>query len=112
MGRSERQGHGPAHDRPRALVAGGGSVIGAACARELAGLGARVAVADLSPEAAKSVAAELGEDGFSVTADVTAAAVAAMVDAMVQQFGRLEIAVTSASVGMPVKALADTELAE
>ena len=73
---------------------------------------ARVAVADLSPEAAKSVAAELGEDGFSVTADVTAAAVAAMVDAMVQQFGRLEIAVTSASVGMPVKALADTELAE
>jgi NAD(P)-dependent dehydrogenase (short-subunit alcohol dehydrogenase family) len=69
-------------------------------------------VADLSQEAAKSVAAELGEDGFSVTADVTAAAVAAMVDAMVQQFGRLEIAVNSASVGMPVKALADTELAE
>lgn len=109
MGRSERQGHGPAHDRPRALVAGGGSVIGAACARELAGLGARVAVADLSPEAAKSVAAELGGDGFSVTANVTAAAAVA---AMVQQFGRLEIAVTSASVGMPVKALADTELAE
>ena len=48
-----------------------------------------------------------------MTADVTAAAaVAAMVDAMVQKFGRLEIAVTSASVGMPVKALADTELAE
>ena len=70
-------------------------------------------MADLSPEAAKSVAAELGEDGFSVTADVTAAAaVAAMVDAMVQQFGRLEIAVNSASVGMAVKALADTELAE
>ena len=43
-----------------------------------------------------------------MTANVTAAAVAAMV----QQFGRLEIAVTSASVGMPVKALADTELAE
>ena len=65
-------------------------------------------MADLSPEAAKSVAAELGGDGFSVTANVTAPAVAAMV----QQFGRLEIAVTSASVGMPVKALADTELAE
>ena len=44
-----------------------------------------------------------------MTADVTAAAAVA---AMVQQFGRLEIAVTSASVGMPVKALADTELAE
>jgi NAD(P)-dependent dehydrogenase (short-subunit alcohol dehydrogenase family) len=67
-------------------------------------------VADLSPEAAKSVAAELGGDGFSVTANVTAAAAA--VAAMAQQFGRLEIAVTSASVGMPVKALADTELAE
>jgi hypothetical protein len=45
-----------------------------------------------------------------VTANVAAAAAVA---AMVQQFGRLEIAVTSASVGMPVlKALADTELAE
>jgi NAD(P)-dependent dehydrogenase (short-subunit alcohol dehydrogenase family) len=97
-----------------ALVTGGGSGIGAACARELAGLGSRVAVADLSAEAAKSVADELGEDGLAVTADVTdAAAVAAMVDATVQRFGRLDIAVNSAGVGMPVKAaVADTELAE
>jgi NAD(P)-dependent dehydrogenase (short-subunit alcohol dehydrogenase family) len=97
-----------------ALVTGGGSGIGAACARELAGLGARVAVADLSPDAAKSVAAELGEDRLAVTADVTdAAAVAAMVDATVQQFGRLDIAVNSAGVGMPVKAaVADTGLDE
>ncbi len=62
-------------------------------------------MADLSPEAAKSVAAELGEDGFSVTADVTAAAaVAAMVDAMVQQFGRLEIAAMSnGGAGGPIR---------
>jgi NAD(P)-dependent dehydrogenase (short-subunit alcohol dehydrogenase family) len=94
-----------------ALVTGGGSGIGAACVRELAGLGAKVVVVDLVPAAAKSVAAELGGDGLAVTADVTdARAVAAMVDAAVAHFGGLDIAVNSAGVGMPVKAaVADTD---
>jgi NAD(P)-dependent dehydrogenase (short-subunit alcohol dehydrogenase family) len=88
-----------------ALVTGGGSGIGAACARELAGLGARVAVVDLSAEGAKAVAAELGDAAIAVTADVTDATDAqAMVDAAVGQFGGLDIAVNCAGVGMPVKA--------
>lgn len=94
-----------------ALVTGGGSGIGAACVRELAVLGARVVVADLATDAAKSVAAEFGDNGLAVTADVTDRHdVAAMVDAAVSHFGVLDIAVNCAGVGMPVKAaVADTD---
>lgn len=43
-----------------ALVAGGGSGIGTAVARHLAGLGARLAVLDVNLDGARSVAQELG----------------------------------------------------
>ena len=42
-----------------ALVTGGASGIGAACARELAGRGARVTVADVNDVAAKELASEI-----------------------------------------------------
>ncbi|ROS32165.1 SDR family NAD(P)-dependent oxidoreductase [Amycolatopsis thermoflava] len=87
-----------------ALVTGGGSGIGAACARELAALGARVAVADISPDAAKAVASEL-TGALPVAADVTEEdEVREMVDAVVRELGPLDIAVNCAGVGMPVKA--------
>ena len=43
-----------------ALVTGGGSGIGEACAVTLAGSGAKVVVADVNPDAAKRVAAAMG----------------------------------------------------
>ncbi|SMC71646.1 SDR family NAD(P)-dependent oxidoreductase [Lentzea albidocapillata] len=87
-----------------ALVTGGGSGIGAACARELAALGARVVVADISLDSATAVAAEL-EEALPLGADVTSPGdVAAMVDTVMAEFGQLDIAVNSAGVGMPVKA--------
>lgn len=87
-----------------ALVTGGGSGIGAACARELSALGARVAVADVSPAAAKAIASEL-PCALPVTADVTdAGEVREMVDIVVRELGPLDIAVNCAGVGMPVKA--------
>ncbi|MFI8567523.1 3-hydroxybutyrate dehydrogenase [Rhodococcus sp. NPDC078407] len=49
-----------------ALVTGGASGIGAACARELAGRGARVTVADVNDVAAKELAAEIGGEVWSV----------------------------------------------
>jgi NAD(P)-dependent dehydrogenase (short-subunit alcohol dehydrogenase family) len=52
-----------------ALVAGGASGLGAATARELAGRGARVTVADLNEEAGRALAAEI--DGVFVRTDVT-----------------------------------------
>lgn len=51
-----------------ALVTGGGSGIGAACARRLAAGGAAVVVVDRSAEAAGTVAAEIG--GSAVVADL------------------------------------------
>lgn len=68
-----------------ALVTGGASGLGAATARELARLGAKVAVLDRNAEGAKAVAAEIGANGQAVgigcdicdTASVIAALAAA-----------------------------------
>jgi len=51
-----------------AIVTGGGSGMGAATARSLAAAGAKVAVLDLNPDAAKAVAAEIA--GVGVVCDV------------------------------------------
>lgn len=48
-----------------ALVAGGGSGIGAAVARHLAGIGAKVAVLDVNPDGAEAVARECGGRAFA-----------------------------------------------
>jgi len=52
-----------------ALVTGGGSGLGEATARELARLGAKVAILDVNLEAAQKVAADIG--GIAVQCDVT-----------------------------------------
>ncbi|OZD05063.1 3-hydroxybutyrate dehydrogenase [Rhodococcus sp. 06-235-1A] len=49
-----------------ALVTGGASGIGAACARELAGRGAHVTLADVNDVAAKELASEIGGEVWSV----------------------------------------------
>jgi NAD(P)-dependent dehydrogenase (short-subunit alcohol dehydrogenase family) len=86
-----------------ALVTGGASGIGAACVRTLSAEGARVVVADVSAEAAASVAAEVG--GLAVGGDVRSPEdTVAMVRAAVSEFGRLDVAVNSAGVGVPQKA--------
>ncbi|WP_433567823.1 3-hydroxybutyrate dehydrogenase [Nocardia sp. CA-151230] len=57
----------------RALVTGGASGIGAACARELSARGAEVTVADIDGEGAEKVAAEFGGRTWQVDlSDVTA----------------------------------------
>jgi 3-hydroxybutyrate dehydrogenase len=56
-------------DGRTAIVTGGASGIGEACARALAGAGARVTVVDRDGEGAERVAGELG--GTPVTADLT-----------------------------------------
>ena len=52
-----------------ALVTGGGSGLGEATARELARLGAKVAILDVNVEGARKVAAEIG--GIAIQCDVT-----------------------------------------
>lgn len=53
-------------DGRTALVTGGASGIGAACARELAGRGATVTVADIDDAGARSVAQEIGGTAWEV----------------------------------------------
>ncbi len=53
------------------LVSGGGSGLGAATARMLAGKGARVIIADVNRETGESLAAEIGERARFVMTDVT-----------------------------------------
>ncbi|RAY17164.1 3-hydroxybutyrate dehydrogenase [Actinomadura craniellae] len=57
----------------RALVTGGASGIGRACARRLADAGARVVIVDVHDEAARAVADEIG--GVAVAADLSDMAV-------------------------------------
>jgi NAD(P)-dependent dehydrogenase (short-subunit alcohol dehydrogenase family) len=83
-----------------ALVAGGGSGLGAATARELTGRGARVAVVDLDGDKAAALAGELGEAAIARRADVTdESELEAAVSAAVEAFGGLRLAVSCAGIG-------------
>lgn len=57
----------------KALVTGGASGIGAACARAFAAAGAHVIVADLNGDAADAIAKELGGEAWQVDLSDTAA---------------------------------------
>jgi 3-hydroxybutyrate dehydrogenase len=64
----------------RALVTGGGSGIGAACAQRLAAAGARVRVADINGERAAAVAAQVGGEAWQVDLSDTHALAALSLD--------------------------------
>ena len=64
----------------RALVTGGASGIGLACAQELAARGARVTIADLDADAAARAAAEVDGESWGVDLADTAALEQARVD--------------------------------
>jgi NAD(P)-dependent dehydrogenase (short-subunit alcohol dehydrogenase family) len=84
-----------------ALVTGGGSGLGAAVARELARLDARVAVLDVNPAGAQAVAAEIGADqAIALRCDITdSASVSAALDAAQAAFGPARILMNIAGIG-------------
>lgn len=90
-------------DGQLALVTGGGSGLGAATARYLAGLGAKVAIMDFNDAAGQAVAQELG--GFAVQTDVSdEASVAAAYDAICAHFGTApRVAVNCAGLGLAAR---------
>jgi NAD(P)-dependent dehydrogenase (short-subunit alcohol dehydrogenase family) len=83
-----------------AVVTGAGSGIGLASARRMASEGAKIAVVDIDGETGKAAAEEVG--GLFIQADVTAEdEVAAMYDATLGAFGRIDIAFNTAGISPP-----------
>jgi 3-oxoacyl-[acyl-carrier protein] reductase len=82
-----------------ALVTGAGSGFGEGIARTFAREGARIAAVDINHEAARKVAASIGNGAIAVRADVSKAPdVEAAVQATTQAFGGLDILVNNAGV--------------
>jgi NAD(P)-dependent dehydrogenase (short-subunit alcohol dehydrogenase family) len=91
------------------LVSGGGSGLGAACARMLAGAEANVIIADINVESGDSLAAELGARVHFVRTDVTdEASVQGAVRAAVKHFGGLHGSIQCAGIAVAEKLLGKT----
>jgi NAD(P)-dependent dehydrogenase (short-subunit alcohol dehydrogenase family) len=85
-----------------ALITGGGGEIGGATARRFAAEGALVAVGDIEPSKAESVAKAIGADAQALTVDVADENSAkAAVARTVASFGRLNILVNVAAAITP-----------
>lgn len=95
----------------RAIVTGGASGFGAGIARRFAEEGARVIVADLNGDAARALAAELGDADLGVAVDVSnAEQVAALAETANRLLGGIDIVVNNAGVGhtpQPLDELSD-----
>jgi citronellol/citronellal dehydrogenase len=80
-----------------ALVTGGGTGIGRATARELVRTGARVVICGRREEPIRAVQEELGDACLAVPADVREPdQVAALVDHVLERFGRIDVLVNNA----------------
>ncbi len=84
---------------PVALVTGATSGIGVDIARRLVADGFTVAVSGRSTERGERVVAELGEASGFVAADLTrSGAAAALVEATLERFGRIDVLVNNAAI--------------
>lgn len=85
-----------------AIISGGGSGFGEVTARLFAREGAAVMLADINGEAAQSVASSItsegGQAGWARTDVTSSSSVEAMVQAALDQFGRVDILFNSAGI--------------
>ncbi|WOJ96967.1 SDR family NAD(P)-dependent oxidoreductase [Congregibacter brevis] len=82
-----------------AIVTGGASGIGEACARQLADLGATVVIADLNEAQGEQIAGEIG--GHFAKCNVTSVEDVEAVVARASELGPLRVCVNSAGIGAP-----------
>jgi NAD(P)-dependent dehydrogenase (short-subunit alcohol dehydrogenase family) len=98
-----------------AIVTGGASGIGAACAATLAREGAKVVVTDLDDAGGRAVAERIagnGGEAVSLQQDVSLEETwPRVVDAALQRFGRLDVMVANAGIGILCSAI-DMSLAD
>src|SRR5215203_1764122 len=84
------------------VITGGAKGIGEVYSRELAGRGARVAIADIDPDATQALARELSERGLEVLAvptDVSSeAATRNMAERTAERWGRIDGLVNNAAL--------------
>jgi 3-oxoacyl-[acyl-carrier protein] reductase len=87
-------------DNKVAIVTGGGGGIGGAIVQRFAREGAKLAVADINPEAAQTrvkAVADLGTDAIAITSDVTnKKSVGDMVKATLDRWGKIDIMINVA----------------
>jgi 3-hydroxyacyl-CoA dehydrogenase/3-hydroxy-2-methylbutyryl-CoA dehydrogenase len=89
-----------------AIVTGGASGLGEACARRFALQGANIGILDVDEEKGNRLAAELGAQAIYCRTDVTSAkSVQAAIDRTVVEFGGIQVVINCAGVGIPAKVL-------
>ena len=82
-----------------AAITGAASGFGAAAARLFVSEGCKVALGDIQEEAGAAIAAELGDSAVFIRCDVTSEDdIAALVDAAVGAFGRLDVMFNNAGI--------------
>ncbi|MEQ8673910.1 MAG: 3-hydroxyacyl-CoA dehydrogenase [Aggregatilineales bacterium] len=87
-----------------ALVTGGASGLGGATVRRLVAGGAKVVIADRDTENGQALADELGHNAAFTSTDVTdAEQVQAALDTAMERFGKLNVLVNCAGVGMAMR---------
>lgn len=92
-------------DRRIAIVTGASSGLGDRFARVLHAAGATVVVAARRTDRLDALVAELGDRAFAVGCDVAdESSTAALVDATIAEFGRIDVLVNNAGVGGPAPA--------
>ena len=85
-----------------ALVTGGGTGVGKACALALANAGYAVVVSGRRPEPIEAVAREIGQNALAVPTDVgDPKSVAALFAKTKERFGRLDLLFNNAGMGAP-----------
>ncbi len=89
-----------------AVVTGGASGLGEATVRRIHAGGGKAVILDLDENRGQAIAKELGDSALFCKTDVTSEeSVQAALDATVDRFGGLHIAVNCAGVGTPMKVL-------
>ena len=90
-----------------ALISGAAGAIGAAVARSLLAMGARVILLDRAAGPLADLTQSLGDRAVSVVRDLTdEAGLRAAVAGLVERFGRIDVLVNNAGILTPIKAAA------
>lgn len=100
------------HQGKTAIVTGGASGIGEGIARRLAADGAKIVIADLNGDLARSVATDIGESAIAFELDVTdETSVDALVSKATDSFGGLDIMVNNAGI-IQIAPVAETDYSD